>query len=167
MDLSKEKIIQVLGINARFFKKDLFYKYGFPITRDDKNRPFLSNDLEYMIRFTLMGVKNKTIDYIGYNYLSHEQSLTFSKNLITKVRLCEDKIFIAKKCLKSSEFDIPEIWQKTFKKWIKKYRAISIKIYLKQGKWQEAMSGLCLGIKESGLFKFLFYLLKTCIRNKG
>lgn len=164
MELSPDKIIQVLGINARFFKKELFHKYGFPIAIDEKGRPFLSNDLEYMIRFTLKGINNKTIDYVGYNYLSHSQSLTFTKNQQTKARLCEDKIFIAKKFLNSDELQIPNIWQKTFKKWIKKYRAILIQIELREGKWMAVKENLCLGIQESGLIKFPFYLLKTLLR---
>jgi glycosyltransferase involved in cell wall biosynthesis len=164
MDLDKNKIIKVLGINARFFKKELFYKYGFPMSEDDNNRAFFSNDLEYMIRFLFKGVKNKNIDYIGYNYLSHNNSLTFSKNHQNQIRLCQDKIYIAKKFLNSTELDIPKIWQKAFKKWIKKYRALIVKIYLKEKKTKEALENMAQGIKEVGFFKFNFYLVKTLIR---
>lgn len=164
MELNPNKIIQVLAINARFFKKELFYKYGFPMAVDSEQRPFLSNDLEYMIRFVLRGIKNKTIDYIGYNYLAHDRSLTFATNLKTRARLYEDRIFIAKRFLDSKEFQLPIIWQKTFKKWIKKYRAILVSINLKEKNWVTTKDNLCLGIKESGLLGFLFYLFKTLFR---
>ena len=163
-NLDREKIIYTLGINARFFKKEVFKKFGMPLPKDDQNRAFLSNDLEYMIRFTLLGIKNKTIDYIGYNYLSHEDSLTFYKNLKNQIRLCEDKIYIAKKFLTSTDLEIPQIWKKTFKKWIKKYRALIVKMNLKQRSFKEAKKNTLLGVKENGTANFLFYLFKTVLR---
>lgn len=164
-NLHRNKIIGTLGINARFFKKEVFEKFGMPLPRDDQGRAFLSNDLEYMIRFTLLGIKNKTIDYVGYNYLSHEDSLTFSKNFKNQIRLCEDKIYIAKKFLNSTDLEIPQIWRKTFKKWIKKYRALIVKINLKQGDFKEAVRNTRLGVKENGTAQFLFYFFKTLLRH--
>jgi glycosyltransferase involved in cell wall biosynthesis len=166
MVLDKNKIIQSMAPNARFFKKTLFTKYGLPIEKDNQNRVFISNDLEYLIRFTLRGVKNKIIDCIGYNYLSHSTSLTFTNGLETKKRLYEDKIFVAKKFLTEPESLLPEIWKKTFKKWIIKYRTKIISIDLKQRNWRKVKSNLILGIKENRMAKFLFYLLKTLIRNQ-
>lgn len=164
--LDKNKVIQIFGANTRFFKKDLFYKYGFPLATDDANRVFISNDLEYLIRFTLKGIKNKIIDYVGYNYVAHDNSLTFSNNHKNRIRLYEDRVFIAKKFLNSDEFDLPKIWKKTFKKWIKKYRAMIVTNHLKQKEWELASKNLALGIKENGFFKFIFYCIKTLIRNK-
>lgn len=164
-NLDREKIIGTLGINARFFKKEVFEKFGMPLPKDDQDRAFLSNDLEYMIRFTLLGIKNKTLDYFGYNYLSHEESLTFSKNLKNQIRLCEDRIYIAKKFLNSNDLEIPQIWRKTFKKWIKKYRALIVKMNLKQIDFREAVKNTRLGVKENGVAKFLFYFFKTLFRH--
>jgi len=163
--LEKDQVIKILGMNARFFKKDLFYKYGFPILKDDRDRVFISNDLEYLSRFALKGVKNKILDYVGYNYIMHEDSLTFSKNPRSKIRLYEDKIFIAKKFLNSDEFELPDIWKKSFKKWIKKYRAMIAVSHLKQKNWKEAKKNFALGIKENGLFKFVFYFIKSLLRS--
>lgn len=165
IDLNKNKVTAALGINARFFKKDLFYKYGFPLTNDDRGRVLISNDLEYITRFLLKGVKNKSVDYIGYNYVIHDDSLTFSKSHATKIRLCEDKIFIAKKFLNSSEFNLAKTWRKTFKKWIKKYRAMLVASHLKQGHLKEAKENFLAGSKENGFIKFAFYSVKTLIRS--
>lgn len=164
-NLDRNKIIGTLGINARFFKKEVFARFGLPLPKDDQDRAFLSNDLEYMIRFTLLGIKNKTVDYVGYNYLSHEDSLTFSKNFKNQIRLCEDKIYIAKKFLNSNDLEIPQIWKKTFKKWIKKYRALIVKMNLRQGNFKEAVKNTRLGVKENGAAKFLFYSFKTFLRH--
>lgn len=164
MELNKNKIIQAFGINARFFKKNLFKKYGMPLAKDDQGRSFISNDIEYMIRFVLNNIKNKTIDQVGYNYVAHEKSLTFSKKVDTTIRLCEDKIFIAQKFLKEKDLEIPQIWQKTFVKWIKKYRASIVKLQIKQGNFKNAILNFTLGIKESGFINFTFYFLKTLFR---
>lgn len=164
--LERDSVIQIFGANTRFLKKDLFYKYGFPLTTDDVGRVLISNDLEYLIRFTLKGIKNKIIDYVGYNYVSHDNSLTFSNNIKNRIRLYEDRIFIAKKFLNSSEFDLPKIWKKTFKRWIKKYRAMIAIKYLKQKEWGLGSKNFALGAKESGFFKFIFYCIKTLLRSR-
>lgn len=164
MELSKEKMFSAPAPNTRFFKKEIFIKCGMPIPHDDQNRTFISNDLEYMIRFVLSGVKNKTLDFVGYNYLIHDNSLTFSKDLKTQKRLCEDKIFIAKKFLNDGE-PLPKFYEKAFKKWIKKYRAKIAVLNLKEKNWAELRENLDKGIKENGLIGFLFYLLKSLIRS--
>lgn len=165
MELSKEKFFTIPAPNARFFKRELFFKYGFQLTLDDKNRTLISNDVEYLTRFILNGAKNKTVDFIGYNYLVHENSLTFSSDLKTKKRLCEDKIFIAKRFLNSKEFDLPKAYEKTFKKWIKKYRAKLIALNLKEKNWTELRNNFRAGIKENGVFDFGFYVVKTLVRD--
>ncbi len=163
MDIDKNKIIISYGINARFFKKTIFEKYGLMISKDDKNRFFLSNDIEHLIRIVFKGVKNKTLDFIGYNYLSHDKSNTFARNFNTTLRLSEDKIFIAKLFLNSSEFELPIIWKKTFKKWLLKYRSFIVKLYLKNLNFSAALDQIKLGIKDNGFFKFNFYLLKKIL----
>ncbi|NBV06470.1 MAG: glycosyltransferase [Proteobacteria bacterium] len=164
--MKSDQLLKIPGMNARFFKKDLFYKYGFPLTEDNLGRVFISNDLEYLIRFTLKGVKNQVLNHVGYNYVMHDDSLTFSKKSDSKIRLYEDRIFIAKKFLNSNEFNLPKIWRKTFKKWIKKYRAKIVVGYFKEKKFSELRKNLILGIKESGFLKFIFYILKSLLRNQ-
>ncbi len=164
--LEKNKIIRIPGMNARFFKRNLFFRHGFPTLRDDQNRAFISNDLEYLIRFALLGAKNKVMDHVSYNYVMHENSLTFSKKSESKIRLFEDKIFIAKKFLNSSDIEVSAVWSKTFKKWIKKYRSMIVVSHLKQKNWDRAKETLRLGIQESGFFKFTFHLTKTAIRSR-
>lgn len=165
MSIGKNQPLSIINPNARFFKKDLFYKYGFPLKKDDQNRPFISNDLEYMLRFALNGVKNKNIDHIGYNYLCHENSLTFNNNLLSQQRLMEDKIFVAKKFLnEQDQLPISKFWQKSFKKWIKKYRAKLIKSNLKLKKYNEAKKQLLIGLKENDKVGFSYFLLKTLLR---
>ena len=165
IDIGYNKTISALGINARFFKKNLFERFGLPLARDDRGRTLISNDLEYMIRFSLNKVKNKNIDYIGYNYLHHENSLTLNDDPIRQQRLMEDKIFIAKKFLNEQEqIPISQFWQKTFKKWIKKYRAKLVVSNLKIKNYQEAKINLFHGLKESGYIGFLLFLMKSLFR---
>jgi hypothetical protein len=46
-----------------------------------------SNDKEFLLRAIVHGVKNVTIDYIGHNYLSHSDSLTFNNGREITVKL--------------------------------------------------------------------------------
>jgi glycosyltransferase involved in cell wall biosynthesis len=165
MELSRKKIFKMPSPNARFFKRELFFRYGFQILEDDKNRVFFSNDVEYLIRFILKGIKAKTIDALGYTYLSHSDSITFALNFKTLKRLSEDKIFIAKKFLNSQEFELPKTYKKTFTKWIKKYRARIIIINLKEKNWSEAKSNFKVGIVDNGAFNFVFYFIKSLFKD--
>ncbi len=164
MRLDKNRIIQSYNPNSRFFKRELFFKYGFPIIKDDEGGVFYSNDQEYLIRFLFKGIKSKVISYIGYNYLIHEGSFTFSNNKSIEQRLYKDKIYISKIFLNSNEINVPDIWGKTFKKWIKKYRAILVKNYLERREWKNFKANFILGIQDNGLFNFGFYFIKTIIR---
>lgn len=165
MVISPEKLIKVIAPNARFFKRKLFSDYQ-PFLTDDQGRALISSDLEYMINFNLRAVKHKIIDHVTYNYLAHQNSLTFSNSLNSKKRIYEERIFIAKKFLQQQKISLPKIWQKTFRKWIKKYQARIIAIDLKQKNWSGAKSVLKAGIEENGWFQFSFYLLKTLIRSR-
>ena len=163
--LRRDKMPKTLGINARFFKKDLFYRYGFPVELDDQGRTFIGNDLEYMIRFLLKGIKGKDVDCVGYNYLYHSGSLTFNNDPLRRQRLVEDKIFIAKKFLaEQNELPLGKFWQKSFKKWIKKYRAKLVKSNLELKNYQAAKKHFYIGLKENNNILFLFYLIKTLFR---
>jgi glycosyltransferase involved in cell wall biosynthesis len=166
MELSRNRVIKVLGMNARFFKRNLFFKYGIPITHDEQGRTFVSNDLEYLSRFALLGLNNKIIDKVAYNYVAHEDSLTFSKRSESRIRLYEDRIFIAKKFLNSSEIALPKTWEETFKKWIKKYRAMLVVRLLMEKKIKEAAKNFISGVQENGSMSFVFYLIKTLIRSR-
>jgi glycosyltransferase involved in cell wall biosynthesis len=164
--LDKNHVVTMLGMNARFFKKSLFEKYGLPIATDDQGRPFISNDLEFLARFTFKGIKNKIIDYIGYNYMMSEDSLTFSKNPQSQNRLFEDRIFIAKKFLNDDKIEVPKAWKKAFRKWIKKYRSLLTANQINWGNWDKAWKNFRCGVAESGFFAFGFYLIKTLIRSR-
>lgn len=126
----------------------------------------MSNDLEYLSRFTLLGIKNKVIDKMAYSYVAHDNSLTFSKKSDNRIRLYEDRIFIAEKFLNSSEIDLPQAWGKTFRKWIKKYRAMIVVRLFMNNKIKEAVKNFISGVRENGSIPFIFYLLKTFIRSR-
>jgi glycosyltransferase involved in cell wall biosynthesis len=162
MELYHDKMFTIPAPNARFFKRDLFLKYGFQKTHDDQGRTLISNDVEYLIRFLFKGVKTKTLDILGYSYLAHEDSLTFSQDFKTQKRLCEDKIYIGKKFLASNEFSLSKSWKKTFTKWIKKYRAKMIVVNVREKKWHEAWQNFSKGMQESS--NFTFYLVKSLFR---
>ncbi|HLD76655.1 MAG TPA: glycosyltransferase [Rickettsiales bacterium] len=164
MQLEKNNIIISYGINARFFKKTIFEKYGFMVEMDEKNRVFSSNDVEHLIRIVLKGVKNKTINYVGYNYLAHKNSNTFLQDTQTKIILYEDRIFIAKMFLNSKEFELPTVWQKTFRKWLIKYHTRIVLYMIRRRKFRQAKIEFTAGVKDTEFFKFLFYLLKNLFR---
>jgi glycosyltransferase involved in cell wall biosynthesis len=166
IELDKNKDCPCLGINAKFFKKDLFLKYGPPLKSLKNGQLFLSNDTELLIRFILNNVKNLPLDKIGYNYLLSDNSYSFSQNYKSNVIYMEDKILIAQRFLgKEFKNNLNSIWEKKFRKWIKKYRAKLVKQFIKSRNFSQAKKHFILGIKENNPLQFLFYLIKTLIRS--
>jgi glycosyltransferase involved in cell wall biosynthesis len=166
IELDKNKDCSCLGINAKFFKKNLFSKYGLPLKNLVENQLFLSNDIELLIRLILNNVTSLAVNEIGYNYLSSDNSSSFSNGYKNNVIYMEDKVLIANRFL-SDEFNhlLNPLWEKKFKKWIKKYRAKLVKQFIKTRKFNDAKKHFILGIKENNQVLFLLYLIKTFIRN--
>ncbi|MBU6140091.1 MAG: glycosyltransferase [Proteobacteria bacterium] len=166
VELDKNKDCACLGINAKFFKKDVFLKYGLPLKTIKAGQSFLSNDTELLIRLILNNVRNLVVDEVGYNYLLSEKSNSFSSGYKENPIYIEDKVLIAQRFL-SDEFRylLNPTWEKKFRKWVKKYRAKLVKRHLKFKNFSEAKRNFGLGIKENGAAKFLFYLLKASMRS--
>jgi glycosyltransferase involved in cell wall biosynthesis len=165
-ELDKNKDCSCLGINAKFFRKDVFLRYGSPLANIKNGQSFLSNDTEFLIRLILNNVHNFVVDEVGYNYLLSEKSNSFSSGYKENLIYIEDKVLIAQRFL-SDEFKhlLNSTWEKKFKKWVKKYRAKLVKQNIKLKNFSEAKRNLSLGAKENGVAKFLFHLLKTFIRS--
>jgi len=156
-----------LGINAKFFKKNLFLKYGYAIERDDKNRNLISNDIEYMIRFKILGYEGKNIDWIGYNYMSHNNSLTFNNSFENLIRLSEDMIFIAKMFINNEQLMKDNLaWQKIFVKWKIRYRYRIIILCFKLKKFHKVIENLIIGFNENNKIKFFLYVFKRILKKK-
>lgn len=156
-----------LGINAKFFKKSLFLKYGYVIESDDKNRNLISNDIEYMIRFKIMGYEGKDIDWIGYNYMSHDNSLTFNNSFENLIRLNEDMIFIAKIFINNQQLIKNNLlWKKIFIKWKIRHRYRIIILNFKLKKFDRMLKNLMIGFKENNKIKFFLYVVKRILKKK-
>lgn len=166
VELDKNKDCSCLGINAKFFKKDIFSKYGLPLNNIKEGQLFLSNDTELLIRLILNNVNNFVLEDICYNYLLSESSKSFSSGYRENMIYIEDKLLIAKRFL-GADFKhlLNAAWEKKFKKWVKKYRAKLVKQCIRSKNFSEAKRNLILGAKENGVVGFLFYLLKTSMRS--
>lgn len=166
IELDKNKDCGCLGINAKFFKKDVFAKYGLPLKSIKNGQTFLSNDVEFLIRLILNNAKNLVVNEVGYNYLASASSNSLADSYKNDVRYIEDKILIAQRFL-GDEFKslLNDLWKKKFQKWIKKYRVQLVVISLKSKNFSEAKKHFVSGVKENNAATFLFYLVKEFIRN--
>lgn len=75
-----ESIIACPVTNARFLKKSVYTKYGYPEVKDKHGRYFLANDQKFFLDLALKNLRHISIDDIGYTFLSHDDSLTFTDN---------------------------------------------------------------------------------------
>ncbi len=165
VELDRNKDCSCLGINAKFFHKRVFAKHGLPLKEIKKGQAFLSNDIELLIRLILNDVKNIVVDEIGCNYLASASSNSFSDGYKNNPIYMEDKVLIAKRFL-GDEFRniLTPLWERKFRKWIKKYRAKLVALYIRTKNFAEAKRHFVEGIKENSVTTFFFYVLKTLIR---
>ncbi|MCD6038618.1 MAG: PGL/p-HBAD biosynthesis glycosyltransferase [Gammaproteobacteria bacterium] len=134
-------------INARFFHRDLFKEFGKfqPLHEDGSYN--LANDRHFLIKLALAGIQTQIIPEPLYQYLSHNQSSTFSKINMIKIRhdhLKLANIFLNDKTLSSRQ-------RKIFKSWIKKDTIYLFMHSLLHLNVINAFSILLYGLKKCGL----------------
>lgn len=83
------------AICCRFIKRDVFKTIGTFHTVCGDGKISYSNDKEFLLRAIVHGMKNYTINHLGHNYVSHEDSLTFSGNRKMTVRLYTEHYYYA------------------------------------------------------------------------
>lgn len=87
MKISLETVISSPVTNARFFHKSIFEKYGEYRPINERGEHLISADKEFMIRIALGNAVCFYTEQVGYTYLSHDKSLTFSKNYKTQMQI--------------------------------------------------------------------------------
>ena len=107
--------VGALHPNCRFYKKHLFSKYGKFISEIDGVMT-LASDYEFITRLSLYNPKNITLNFIGYNYLGHEGSLTYNNNKYTKLRLYDQKVYYIEELLRNHSEVISTKLEAKFKK---------------------------------------------------
>ncbi len=112
--------------NARFFNRTIFLRYGKLMTHLDDGKPFIGQDLEFIFRLSLHKLTNRILDFIGYTYLAHEDSMTFGQDLEMTKRLYKERVFIAEKFLEQRDRIAPE-GIKRLKCW---HRRGTVRLYL-------------------------------------
>lgn len=146
--------VDSLHPNCRFFRKNVFQKYGKFID-EVYGVMALACDFEFITRLSLYNIKNITMDFVGYNYLAHENSLTFNSNKYTKLRLYEQKVFYLERL-----FDqYPDLMDdKVRAKFKREYRiAYQRKVvkHIIDKNYMLAWQSMKIGIKKFGI-KFFF-----------
>lgn len=106
-------LFQLPVINARFFHKTLFERFGEFRTNHADGSCIISNDREYLIKLALAGIKSEIIPKPLFYYFSHEGSISFSDKNIIKSH--KEHIVLAENLLKSN---LSNQQQNTVKKWL-------------------------------------------------
>jgi glycosyltransferase involved in cell wall biosynthesis len=133
-------------INARFFHKDIFTRFGkFQSTHEDGSYN-LSNDRDFLIKLTLAGIKSEIIPKPLYFYLSHQESLTFGNK--NRIKSRKEHLWLAEKFLKQpilpDQKKLLHVWQ------INESVYLCL-IYLLERKFKGALTTMFYGFKIGGL----------------
>lgn len=147
-------------IGARFIRKTFLDRIGYFKPFDGNQKYNYSNDTEWLLRAVLAGAKNKVIDHVGYNYLSHNKSDTFSRNMQTLKRIRQEHALIAENYLEHADLTAQQ--RKVLQAWHRDQlvRLVLCEFYLLQ--WRAGMIGISNAFKKYKL-KLLDALLTVPI----
>ncbi len=142
LQISLENILFGLPvINARFFHKSIFEKFGeFQATHPDGGYN-LSNDRDFLTRLALAHIQSEIIPEPLYYYLSHNDSLTFSQKNIIKSH--KEHILLAERFLKTADLSMNQ--QKLFNKWKARESVYLCLLYLLKLRLKDSLSMLIYG----------------------
>ncbi len=143
----RNMLFELPVINARFFHKDVFAKFGkFQPTHADGSYN-LSNDRDFLIRLTLARVQSEIIAKPLYFYLSHQESLTFGNK--NRIKSRKEHLQLAEKFLKQSALQAEQ--RKLFRSWQVNESVYLCLIYLLEGKIKDAFITMRYGFANGGL----------------
>lgn len=89
------------AICCRFIKKSFYQRLGMYPTTDENGKHIFSNDKIFLLDAILANVQDVFVPMVGYQYLSHAESSTFSGNRKNVMRLCEEHMMTADHFLKT------------------------------------------------------------------
>jgi glycosyltransferase involved in cell wall biosynthesis len=162
----KNGVVGALHPNCRFYKKYLFDKYGKFISEIDGVMA-LASDYEFITRLSLYNPKNITLDFIGYNYLGHEGSLTYNNNKYTKLRLYDQKVYYVEQLLSKHSSVIGDgLRKKLWKEYRVAYTRRVVKLFVDKN-FKKGFSSLAKGVRAFGIlfpFKVLRYFISYAFR---
>jgi glycosyltransferase involved in cell wall biosynthesis len=83
--------------NARFIKKTAFQRCGAFKPFDADGKYIIACDLEFILRLVLNGMRNTTINRLGYTFLAHHGSLTNSGSRQKTIHILHENLAIYSK----------------------------------------------------------------------
>ena len=138
----------------RFYKKSLYIKYG-KYTELVEGRKSFADDYEHLMRLSIFGVKNMTIDFVGYNCEAHEGSSSFNTSKYTKLLANYDKVYYLEQLFSTYEADIEPAFKKILWREYKKAYPRRVVKHLVDKKYSAAWESFKLGLKKFGpIFPF-------------
>jgi len=139
---------------GRFYKKSLYEKYGKYVETVNGKRA-IANDYEHIIKLSIYGVNNVTLDTIGYTCEAHEQSLSFNTSKYTKLRVNEEKAFYLESLLKDHEQHIGAEFKAALLKEHKKAHARTVVKHIIDKNFKKAASSIANHIKKNGVLSVI------------
>lgn len=102
-------------IGARFIRRNFLNRVGNFHALDAQGKYNYSNDTEWLLRAVLCDAKNIVVNHLGYVYLAHDKSDTFSRNMQTVKRIRQEHVLMAETFLLRS--DLTKQQEKILQMW--------------------------------------------------
>lgn len=99
MDI-RDGMARTLYPNCRAVRRDCYQKFGGALIETIAGRRAIYTDYEFVKRLAIHGVRNTTIPVLGYTYVAHANSLSFSGKQATNLKMHDERALFIEKLFK-------------------------------------------------------------------
>lgn len=159
----RNMLFEFTAFNGKFYRKNIFDRYGKFIAHDENGHLNRSNDREFLIRLTLQPIYSEVIPESLYVYLSHQQASSFNKNNLERIH--NEHLSLAKKLLKLSTISSSQ--KALIKTWWARESVYLFLTMCRQGNTLKAAQAIKDGLISTHwrwMKEFVFYTLKKLSR---
>ncbi len=121
--------------NLRFIRKALYERLGNFEMRQYFGKPYISSDLEFLLRLLEAKPNHKLLSMLGYNYRSHPQSATFWHNNKRERQMYVERMHMARRYIPHAH---NPILKKRLKRWYRRGSVRETIAMLKEKRYKRA-----------------------------
>lgn len=154
----RNMLFEFTAFNGKFFKKDIFTRFGKFDATDSEGRTNRSNDREFLLRLAFAKINSHVIPEPLYVYLSHQGASSFSKKNLERIH--KEHLLLAEKLLAIPTLSSTE--KNLIKKWWARESVYLFLTTLRQCEFKKS-----LGVVMNGLAKTHWRWGKELIRYTG
>lgn len=143
----RNMLFEFTAFNGKFFRKDIFARFGTFNATDAEGKANRSNDREFLLRLAMGNINSQVIAEPLYVYLSHQGASSFSKKNFERIH--REHLLLAQKLL--SIRSLSPLDKNMIKTWLARESVYLFLTLLRQGNFAKSLWALIVGLSKTHL----------------